>query len=439
MKNTEQYRNPSILNILLILGMLAQTISPFHTIAQTKLIDSLRNELSELPPFSGDRGGLKADTTRIKLLNTLAWQLKYQNPDTSILLGKQALSILTVIARNEVTKQSLATKHTIQTLTANTNSNLGVCYWLKGDNPLSLSHHFKALHIRKHLNTWNGIAASLSNISIVYCDQSDYPRALKRYFEALEIGKELGDKRSIAKRLGNIGSLYTKQKKYKEAEEYLLQSLEGSKEIGVLFVLKDHQQYLSRLYIQTQNYPLALYHYKQYDTAKDSLYNEEKSKEIGKLEMKHEMEIVEFNRKQKEAQEAEAAQIKKAREDKIGYTLVLVGFILVLAIAMLLSRLILPEAVIQIATTIPFLLLFETAIVFLDPHIEAITENAPALKLTSNFILAFSIFPVHNKAERLLKHLFRRKLRKKVERRKARSSSVISSTARNLDQKNEQL
>ncbi|MBL4654229.1 MAG: hypothetical protein JKY33_00215, partial [Bacteroidia bacterium] len=110
----------------------------------------------------------------------------------------------------------------------------------------------------------------------------------------------------------------------------------------------------------------------------------------------------------------ELAQIKKAREDKIGYTLVLVGFIIILAITMLLSRIALPEAVIQIATTIPFLLLFETAIVFLDPHIEAITENAPALKLTSNFILALSIFPLHNKAERLLKRLFGKKLHKKM-------------------------
>ncbi|MBN4065815.1 tetratricopeptide repeat protein, partial [Candidatus Amoebophilus asiaticus] len=299
----------------------------------------------------------------------------------------------------------------------------------------ALKHHFEALKIDKELGDKRGMAIRLGNIGIVYRIQGDYPKALKHYFEALEMAKEFGDKRSIAINLGSIGRLYTDTKKYEEAERYLKQAIEITKEIGVLYYEKYYQENISTLYAKTYRYSLALKHYKKYDNAKDSLYNEEKSKEIGKLEMKHEMEIAEFNRNQKEEQEAKVARIQKAREDKIGYTLVLVGFIVVLAISMLLSRLILPEAVIQIATTIPFLLLFETAIVFLDPHIEAFSENAPAYKLTANFLLALSLFPIHNKAEQLLKRLFSRKLRKKAERRKGLSATVISTEGRNLDQK----
>ena len=166
----------------------------------------------------------------------------------------------------------------------------------------------------------------------------------------------------------------------------------------------------SNIKYQTSNfYKLAYEHYKKYDTAKDTLFNEEKSKEIGKLEFKHEMEIAEFLRKQKEEQEAETARIEKAREDKIGYTLMLVGFIGLLAMLIMLSRLTLPTAVIQIATTIPFLLLFETAIVFMDPYIEGFAENAPGWKLAANFFLVLLLYPIHNTAERRLKRVFRRK------------------------------
>ncbi|PCH65233.1 MAG: hypothetical protein COC01_10070 [Bacteroidetes bacterium] len=286
------------------------------------------------------------------------------------------------------------------------------------------NQHNEALEIDKELGRKIGIAIRLGNIGSVYHAQEEYSEALKHYFETLAIAKELENKRSIAAMLGNIGSLYSEQKKYKKAEQYLLQALSLSNSIGTLNITRQIEEQLSTLYTQTQNYPLALHHYKQYDTAKDSLYNDEKSKEIGKLEMNHEIEIAEFNRKQVVEQQAQQAQIKKAREDKIGYTLVLIGFIIILAITMLLSRLILPNAVIQIATTIPFLLLFETAIVFLDPHIEAIAQNAPAYKLSANFLLALCLFPIHNRSEQLLKRLFRRKMRKKVERKQQNMTSL---------------
>jgi len=318
--------------------------------------------------------------------------------------------------------------------------NIGNVYNSQGDYPEALKHYFEALEIAKELGNKSHIATFLGNIGIVYYEQGDYlealtapaealyAKALEHYFEALEIDKELGNKRGMAIRFGNIGSLYTQTGRFKEAEQYLNSALALADSIGAFNEYMQFEEIISHLYDtlaqlsphskgQAENWKLAYRHYKKYDTAKDTLYNEEKSKEIGKLETRHEMEIAAFNRRQKEERQAEAARIKKAREDKIGYTLVLVGFIAVLAMIMLLSRLALPQAIIQIATTIPFLLLFETAIVFMDPYIEAVADNAPALKLSGNFFLALCLFPLHNKAEQILKRLFRKKLRRKVEQR----------------------
>jgi len=307
--------------------------------------------------------------------------------------------------------------------------NIGSVYHFQGNYPNALKNYFEALEIDKELRNKNGIAIKLGNIGLVYYDQGNYPDALKHCFKALEINKELENNNGIAIKLGNIGSIYTTTGRFKKAEAYLDSAIALCDTIGYLLGKKDFEYATTHLYDTlaqiairneqwanaAENYRLAYTHYKKYDTAKDTLFNEEKSKEIGKLETRHEMAIAEFERKKKEEQEAETARIEKEREDKIGYSLVLVGFFGILALVLLLSRLTLPLSLIQIFTTMPFLLLFETAIVFMNPYIEAFVENAPAWKLAANFALALMIFPLHEWAEHLLKRVFRRKLRKKEE------------------------
>ncbi|PCH69328.1 MAG: hypothetical protein COC01_01590 [Bacteroidetes bacterium] len=84
----------------------------------------------------------------------------YQSPNSSILLGKQTLLLSENVILNGVEGW--------QKGITNTNSNLGVYYYLTGNYSISLSHHYKALEIRKQLNDKGGIASSLSNIGIIY-------------------------------------------------------------------------------------------------------------------------------------------------------------------------------------------------------------------------------------------------------------------------------
>ncbi|MBL4655223.1 MAG: hypothetical protein JKY33_05315, partial [Bacteroidia bacterium] len=91
--------------------------------AQQSKVDSLKAELKkEL-----------SDTTRIKALNDLGWEIKYQTPDTAILLGKQALKLSESVMLSGVKGW--------QKGIANSYSNLGVHYKNKGDYTLSLSCH----------------------------------------------------------------------------------------------------------------------------------------------------------------------------------------------------------------------------------------------------------------------------------------------------------
>jgi len=212
--------------------------------------------------------------------------------------------------------------------------NIGLVYYEQGDYPKALEYYFKALKIDEELGNKNGTARHISNIGIVYYEQGDYPKALEYYFKALKMDEELDNKSGIAITLSNIGKLYTEQKKYPEAERYLLQALEVSTDIGALLRIKEHHQYLSELYAKTRRYQKAYEHYKKYSIAKDTLYNEEKSKEIGKLEAGYEYEIkIQKQRLKQEKKEALAEE--RANKQRIiiwsvsgGLLLVVVFFLL---------------------------------------------------------------------------------------------------------------
>jgi len=291
--------------------------------------------------------------------------------------------------------------------------NIGIIYSNQGGYPKALKHYFEALEIDKELGRKNGIAANFSNIGNVYSHQGNYPKALKHYFEALEIMNELGNISYIAITLGNIGSLYTKQKKYKESEEYLLRALEAHGAIGFLEGVKNWNEDLSTLYTQTQNYPLALKHYKQYTTAKDSLFNEEKSKDIGRLEQTHELELAEIQRKKQEAEQARLIAEQTQRRNQLQYSgivLVLVGLFIGIFLFARRFRKIKEyktfrqyTKIVEAALFISFLIFFEFILVVLDPYIEQITGGAPLWKLGFNALLAGIIFPIHSLLENKLK------------------------------------
>ncbi|MFH1319196.1 MAG: tetratricopeptide repeat protein [Bacteroidota bacterium] len=295
--------------------------------------------------------------------------------------------------------------------------NIGLAYSDQGDYPKALEYYFKALKINEELDAKRDIAIDLSNIGGLYYYLSNYTKALEYYFKALKLDEESGDKSGIAADLGNIGSLYIQQKKYREAEHYFLQALELSKDIGALNLVKSWHQALSELYEQTgqaayvagdkaiaaDRYKKAYQHHIEYSIAKDSIFNEEKSKDIGKLEAKHEMEMAETKRKQEEEEQVRILEEQTERRNLLQYSGILIFIVAFIIILLFSGKLNIPVRLAEGGIFFTFLLVFEFLLVLLDPAVEQYTGNEPAYKLIINAGLAALIFPLHSFAETKIK------------------------------------
>jgi tetratricopeptide (TPR) repeat protein len=171
---------------------------------------------------------------------------------------------------------------------ARNTGNIGVIYYNMHNYPKAHEYLEKALHMNEELGRKGGVIRNTNNIGNIYDDEGDYEKAIEYYRRGLDMSQQLGDRADVAISLGDIGASYYKQKKYSDADEYLNKALDVAKEIKSLEMIKSYNQQLSDLYYATGKYDKALDALKKYNDAKDSLVNEEKSKQIGKLEAKAE-------------------------------------------------------------------------------------------------------------------------------------------------------
>jgi len=221
--------------LIILLSCLLVTYYSFAQ-DQTK-IDSLQNLL---------KTKLK-DTTRIKTLNALGWELKYVNPDTSIYYSERALA--------------LAQKAGWEKGIANSIRNAGVFNHIQGNYPLALDYYNKALGIWKGLENKKKQAGVLNNIGSVYKDQGDYESAIDYYNLSLRIAEEIGDKKGITAYLNNLGIVYKVLGDYESAIDHYTRSLRIGEEIGEKRAIANALNNIGLICSDQGDYESAIDHY----------------------------------------------------------------------------------------------------------------------------------------------------------------------------------
>ena len=195
---------------LLLLNAVAILLlwSTKQTYAQHSITDSLLSVLKTA----------KEDTNTVKLLDDIAWEFIYSEPEKAITYATQELEL----------SQKLKWKTGI----ALAENAIGIYYNSQGDYANTLVHFFKALKLWEELKYKKGISSSYSNIGNVYRNQDDFVKALDYYTKALSLAKETGSKESQALFLGNIGIIHAHENDTAKAFDNFSKALKLNEEIG---------------------------------------------------------------------------------------------------------------------------------------------------------------------------------------------------------------
>jgi tetratricopeptide (TPR) repeat protein len=188
-------------------------------------------------------------------------------------------------------------------------SNIGTIYRDKGDNAKAMEFHQKTLHIYQDLNSKDGLALTLNELGLTYANLKKFPEALKAHMEALQINKELGDQKLISTNLGNIGNTYlaivkegnhvvlpdslsklTKKTLLARSVDYLQKSVILATASGLLNNLLNDYESLAIAYELNGDYKAALESYQKKTMYHDSLFSNEKIKNMTSLGLKYDFD-----------------------------------------------------------------------------------------------------------------------------------------------------
>lgn len=211
--------------------------------------------------------------------------------------------------------------------------NLGEIYYEKKDDDLALFYYNKSV---KAYNNSENSPYPYNAIGKVYNRQGNYSLAISYHNKALAIAEKLNGKLDIVQSLMGLAKTNISNNDLSAALLYLTRAEKFALESGFSIELKNVYESLSNVYSKKNDYRNAFAYQSKFSSIKDTLYNTETDKKLGRLQFdfdikKKEGEIVLLT-KDKELQEVD---LKRQRLAKNSF---LVGLFLVLMIAIIIYR-----------------------------------------------------------------------------------------------------
>ena len=161
----------------------------------------------------------------------------------------------------------------------------------------ALTNHFQALKIRTEIGDKQGIGMSEVNIGNVYVKQNKLKEAIPYFTKSLKIYDEIGEQAGYIEASNGMSTCYEKQGQYEEALKYAQKGLEMATKIEFKEGMRDSYHNLSSINEKIGNYKQALAYDKLYAEVKDTILNENSTKQMVELNTRFETD-----KKEKEIQ-----------------------------------------------------------------------------------------------------------------------------------------
>jgi methyl-accepting chemotaxis protein len=182
---------------------------PNVVFSQALSIDSLQTVLNAYN---------EADTTRVNILNELAFASLQKSPANTLRYAQEA--------------QTLADKLNFPRGLARAYSNLANYQSFTSNYPAALDYLRKSLDVARKAEDNVGIGRALNNTGLLYRRLGDYAPALDAFTQSLAVSEATNNKRLMATTLGNIGIVYQEQRNFSKAVEFMSRAVAVAEESG---------------------------------------------------------------------------------------------------------------------------------------------------------------------------------------------------------------
>lgn len=217
---------------------------------------------------------------------------------------------------------------------AQTCNNLGITLDFMSRNEEAMNYFNRALKIAHEMKNPLGIAFVSGSIANHYHVLGDHRKALNYSYEVLDMFEMLNDPYNMAAIHINMGELFTELGRYDSAEVSLKSGLDIALQIGAKQWITNAYSGLYDVYNKQNKHKDALENFIQYVTYRDSISNEENTRQATKLQMQYEFDKKEAEAKaEQEKKDAEASQ--KLKREELVRNVFIGGFVIVLVFAVI--------------------------------------------------------------------------------------------------------
>lgn len=220
------------------------------------------------------------------------------------------------------------------TLFARAYNDLAIAYTCLKRYEDAIHYYKKALQLKLKVKDDRSLVILYHNIGDVYRTMKNPDKAIVYFKKSLTYTEKRGDALASGVMLRNIGEMYHQKQDYKNAGNFLKQSHQQLSKVGSLFEISRNHKLLATNYAALQDFKQAYYYHTLYKKIYDSIFNNEKSERIARLEQN-------FNDEKKQKAIALLKKESKLQQQKAGFqkklrNAALAGLLLMIIILVLL-------------------------------------------------------------------------------------------------------
>ncbi len=206
--------------------------------AQATVIDSLKNELTQVTP----------DSVKVNLLIELSIQLRRSAPNAALEYATEAFELAQEVGFEKGEAQAL--------------KYIGMAYYFQGKYIETIDYWEQARVVFDNIGDLVGVSNMENNIGAVYFNQGDDNRAINHYLESLEVAQEINEPLRIATAYINIGNVFmNKSITYKEALDYFQKALPICIELNDLEAYGTTTVNMGEIFFKQNQVDSALYYF----------------------------------------------------------------------------------------------------------------------------------------------------------------------------------